>query len=324
MSARRQACQRLAEAAEGKDADYRSGGSLCMTRKTGTRTWKSGRLAALLFLLVVLSLAAGLGRVLAVPPSQSADEGEQIFQTACTACHTIGEGDLIGPDLEGVTTRRDVDWLTRWISAPDVMLDEGDPIATDLLEQYNNVPMPNLGLSEVEVASLIAFLETQSDGDPSQQTPLATVDGLGEGDEGRGKNLFTGVTRLSNGGPSCRACHSSGGIGGLGGGKLGPDLTGAYDKLGDGLIIWPSGSSPSNTMRPIFSSKALTEREEADLLAFFRTSDITKRSTEVIWQLVGLSVAGVLVFAGLNALIWRRRLAKVRGPMVASQDSHDA
>ncbi len=295
-----------------------------MTRKTGTRTWKSGRLAALLSLLVVLSLAVGLGRVLAVPPSQSADEGEQIFQNTCAACHTIGGGDLVGPDLEGVTTRRESDWLTRWISAPDVMLDQGDPIATELLEEYNNVPMPNLGLSEAQVASLVAFLETQDAGDLSQRTPLATAEGLEEGDEGRGKNLFTGVTRLSNGGPSCRACHSSGGIGGLGGGKLGPDLTGAYDKLGDGLIIWPSASSPSDTMRPIFSSKALTEREEADLLAFFRTTDVTKRSTEVIWQLVGLSAAGVLVFAGLTALIWRRRLAKVRGPMVESQDSRDA
>ncbi len=287
-----------------------------MTRKTGARMSTSSRPAALLFLLVVLSLAAGLGRVLAVPPSQSADEGEEIFQTGCAVCHTIGEGDLVGPDLEGVTTRRDRDWLTRWISAPDVMLDQGDPIATELLEKYNNVPMPNLGLSEAEVASLIAFLETQTDGTPSEQTPQV----LEEGNPAAGKNLFTGVNRLSNGGPSCRACHSSGGIGGLGGGKLGPDLTDAYANYQEGLIAWPSENSPSDTMRPIFSSKALTEQEEADLLAFFRTTDVTKRSTEVIWQLVGLSMAGVLVFAGLAAVIWRRRLAKVRGPMVTGQD----
>ncbi len=291
-----------------------------MTRKTSTRTWKSSRLAAILFLLVVLSLAAGLGQVLAVPPSQSADEGEEIFQTACATCHTIGGGDLIGPDLEGVTTRRDGDWLTRWISAPDVMLDQGDPIATELLEKYNNLPMPNLGLSEVEVASLIAFLETQTDGAPSEQTPQV----LEEGDEGRGKNLFTGVTRLTNGGPSCRACHSSGGIGGLGGGKLGPDLTDAFAKYQEGLIAWPSENSPSKTMRPIFSDKPLTSEEKADLLAFFRTTDVSKRATEVIWQLVGLAAAGVFVFAGLAGLVWRRRLTKVRGPMVASQDSRDA
>jgi mono/diheme cytochrome c family protein len=288
-----------------------------MTRKTGARTWRSSRPAALLFLLVVLSLAAGLGRVLAVPPRQSADEGEELFQKACVTCHTVGQGDLIGPDLEGVTTRRDRDWLTRWISAPDVMLDQGDPIATELLEKYNNVPMPNLGLSEAEVASLIAFLETQTDGAPSEQTPQV----LEEGNPAAGKNLFTGVNRLSNGGPSCRACHSSGGIGGLGGGKLGPDLTGAYAKLGDALITWPE---TSQTMKPIFSSKPLTSEEKADLLAFFESADVTQRPTEVIWQLVGLAAAGVLVFAGLAALIWRRRLAKVRGPMVTSQESRDS
>jgi mono/diheme cytochrome c family protein len=288
-----------------------------MTRKTSARTWTSSRPAALLFLLVVLSLAAGLGRVLAVPPSQSADEGEEIFQNACATCHTIGEGDLVGPDLKGVTTRRDRDWLTRWISAPDVMLDQGDPIATELLEQYNNVPMPNLGLSEAEVASLIAFLETQTDGAPSEQTPQV----LEEGNPAAGKNLFTGANRLSNGGPSCRACHSSAGIGGLGGGTLGPDLTGAYAKFGDALITWPENVPP---MDAIFSSKPLTSEEKADLLAFFESADVTQRSTEVIWQLVGLATAGVLVFAGLAALVWRRRLAKVRQPMVTSQESRDS
>ncbi len=127
MSARRQACQRLAE---GKGADYRSEGSPRMTRKSAASMWRGSLLVALIFLLFVLSLAAGLGRVLAVPPRQSADEGEQIFEGNCIACHTVGQGDLVGPDLKGVTTRRDRDWLTRWISAPDVMLDEGDPIAT--------------------------------------------------------------------------------------------------------------------------------------------------------------------------------------------------
>jgi len=288
-----------------------------MTRKTGARTWRSSRPAVLLVLLVVLSLAVGLGQVLAVSPSQTADEGKEIFQSSCASCHTVGEGDLVGPDLEGVTTRRDSDWLTRWISAPDVMLDEGDPIATELLEKYNNVPMPNLGLTEAEVSSLVAFLETQQTAGPSAEPPE-------EGDASAGKNLFTGATRLTNGGPSCRACHSSAGIGGLGGGKLGPDLTGAYAKYGDGLIAWPSAGSPSLTMRPVFESKPLTPQEEADLLAFFESADVTQRPTDVIGLLIGLSVAGTVVMMGLAALVWRRRLTKVRGPMVTSQDSDDS
>ena len=32
--------------------------------------------------------------------------GEQLFKTNCTACHTIGGGRLVGPDLIGVTNKR--------------------------------------------------------------------------------------------------------------------------------------------------------------------------------------------------------------------------
>ncbi len=287
-----------------------------MTQKTTARTWRVSLPAVLLFLPFVLSLAAGSGRVgvSAVPPGQSTGEGVKIFQENCVACHTVGQGDLVGPDLKGVTTRRDRDWLTRWIAAPDRVLAEKDPIATELLAQYNNLAMPNLGLTDAEVASVIAFLDTG-------QTPAET---LQAGDADAGKNLFTGVTRLSNGGPSCRACHSSAGIGGLGGGKLGPDLTGAFEKYGDGLIAWPSAGSPSSTMRPIFESKPLTEEEKADLLAFFESADVTQRPTEVIGQLVALSLAGMVGLMGLAALVWRRRLTKVRQPMVTGQKSHDS
>lgn len=287
-----------------------------MTRKTAASMWRVNLPAVVLFLPFVLSLAAGTGRlgVSAVPPGQSTGEGEKIFQVNCAACHTVGQGDLVGPDLKGVTTRRDRDWLTRWIAAPDRVLAENDPIATELLAQYNNLAMPNLGLTDAEVASVIAFLDTG-------QTPAET---LQAGDADAGKNLVTGATRLSNGGPSCRACHGVAGIGGLGGGKLGPDLTGAYAKYGDGLIAWPSADSPSLTMRPIFESKPLTEEEKADLLAFFESADVTQRPTEAIGRLAGLSAAGVVVLMGLAALVWRRRLTKVRGPMVASQDSRDA
>ena len=77
-------------------------------------------------------------------------------------------------------------------------------------------------------------------------------------------------------------------------------------------------------MEPIYSSKPLTAEEKADLLAFFESADVTQRPTEVIGQLVGLSVAGVVVLMGLAALVWRRRLTKVRQPMVTGQKSHDS
>lgn len=93
----------------------------------------------------------------------SAADGKVIFDTQCTACHTIGAGDRVGPDLQGVVDRRDMAWLQSWIAAPDQVLAAGDPIATELLAKYNNVPMTNLGLSATDVDNVIAYLA-----DPSQ------------------------------------------------------------------------------------------------------------------------------------------------------------
>src|SRR5215510_10431162 len=75
------------------------------------------------------------------------DAGALFFQSRCAACHTIGKGDSVGPDLEGVTTRRERAWLVRYLREPDQVLAEHDPIATALLARYRDVQMPNLRLS---------------------------------------------------------------------------------------------------------------------------------------------------------------------------------
>jgi protein SCO1/2 len=89
------------------------------------------------------------------------DPGTYIFQSRCHACHTIGQGDGVGPDLAGVTTRRDREWLARYLKAPDQMLAAKDPIAMALFEKYKGVPMPNLHLNESEIAALLSYLEAQ-------------------------------------------------------------------------------------------------------------------------------------------------------------------
>ncbi len=89
-------------------------------------------------------------------------EGQVLFKNRCAACHTIGKGDRIGPDLKGVTSRRDRAWLFRFIAAPDQMRARKDPIAIDLLAKYNKVLMPNLNLTRAEVGDLISFLEART------------------------------------------------------------------------------------------------------------------------------------------------------------------
>jgi protein SCO1 len=91
-----------------------------------------------------------------------ADNGQAVFQNGCSSCHTIGQGDKIGPDLAGVNERRARDWLTRYILVPNEVLAAGDPIATALFDKYKKIPMPNLGLARDEVADVLAYVEAQS------------------------------------------------------------------------------------------------------------------------------------------------------------------
>ena len=53
----------------------------------------------------------------------------------CNTCHRVGGGNLIGPDLAGVTQRRSEKWLTTWLK---------DPAAVDLLATATEVVDPRL------------------------------------------------------------------------------------------------------------------------------------------------------------------------------------
>ena len=65
---------------------------------------------ALILLVGTLTFSSAY-LVLATPFSQSEELGADIFQQQCAACHTIGGGTLVGPDLQDVTSRRDREWL---------------------------------------------------------------------------------------------------------------------------------------------------------------------------------------------------------------------
>ena len=90
------------------------------------------------------------------------DKGQYLFSTRCAACHTIGNGDKIGPDLLGVTSVRDRDWLVRIIRDSDKLIEEKDPIATALFKKYKEVRMPRLGLAAADVDVLIEYMKTQT------------------------------------------------------------------------------------------------------------------------------------------------------------------
>jgi len=93
----------------------------------------------------------------AAPSDPVAQRGKLDFESKCLACHSIGGGDKLGPDLLGVSKKRDTAWLTSWLKSPEKML-ASDPIAKQLLEKYK-LPMPNQGLSDTEIQQYIAYFK---------------------------------------------------------------------------------------------------------------------------------------------------------------------
>lgn len=90
------------------------------------------------------------------------DRGRYVFVRDCGACHTVGQGDKVGPDLLGVTKVRDPQWLARIIQAPEQLLNGNDPIAVAMLKKYNNVRMPNLSINNDELNLLIGYLQAET------------------------------------------------------------------------------------------------------------------------------------------------------------------
>lgn len=182
--------------------------------------------------------------------AQSAENGKKLYQTYCVACHTIGKGRLVGPDLKGVTSKRDPSWMIRWIREPDKMIAEGDPIATQLLKEYNNVPMSSFNLSEVQAKDIMAYMEAESAVSSSTQATTespnpsgvatqtsaattatntasaVTLQHFPEGDVEKGKSIYEAY---------CVACHTMGGDGLLAGPDL-EDVTSRREK--SWLVRW--------------------------------------------------------------------------------------
>ena len=94
----------------------------------------------------------------AAPSEPDAVAGKQAFESKCFACHSIGEGKKLGPDLAGVTKRRTADWLAKWLKSPETML-QTDADAKAMLKEFNNLPMPNQSLGDAEIKQYIKYFQ---------------------------------------------------------------------------------------------------------------------------------------------------------------------
>ena len=121
-------------------------------------------------LLMALFLLDG---VFAKRVFSQAPDGAQLFQV-CGACHTIGKGKLIGPDLYQVTQRRDREWLIKFIRNSQEVIQSGDEYAVKLFVDHNKIPMPPSTYTDEQINTVLDYIEKY---DPTQAAaPITTQD----------------------------------------------------------------------------------------------------------------------------------------------------
>jgi len=265
--------------------------------------------------MALLPLAA-----IAAPAAARAQDVATFFEDNCTACHTIGGGEQGGPDLNGSTDRRDRAWLIRFLLDPEGVVASGDPYATALVAKWEGAVMPPTeGLTEDLAAALVDYIARQSSGReaaPAVEDPPATA-----ADVEGGYNLFTGRTRLANGGPPCFSCHDAG-VADARGARLGPGLAAASGRLGGrrGTAAWLA-RPPTPMMRALYRRASLTDGEVRALAALLASAE--REALAAAWMRplwLGLGVGGLLLALTACGVVWGGRLRSVRRRLVAASD----
>ena len=102
-----------------------------------------------------------------------AQDGAALFRQNCAACHQIGRGRLVGPDLLNIHERRDEEWIHRFIKSSQTLVKAGDPVAVQLFEEYNKIVMPdNTHLADEDINAIMAYIK--SGGGEGTTTTTAT------------------------------------------------------------------------------------------------------------------------------------------------------
>ena len=259
-------------------------------------------------ILAAFLLAISVYFAQATSLSQTAQDGQAIFQGKCSSCHTIGKGRLVGPDLQGVTQRRDLAWIKNFIAGPDKVIASGDPTAVQLLQENNNITMPTLGLQPGEIDSVVAYLENPAAAGSAGGAPAAAPVNLPAGNAAAGQQIFSGANPLLNGGPPCIACHTVGGAAALGGGTLGPDLTHVFQRYGDAGLTSALQNIAFPTMVGVFVNTPLAPEDVANLHAYFKWADQQAPVARPVtsWFL-GIGVLGALALFGVMVFFWPRQ-----------------
>lgn len=124
----------------------------------------------LLFFVSASALAQEQQSGSAVAAGGDADKGKALFNSNCAACHKLNSK-LVGPALSGVTTRRSMEFLHKWIPDNAALRASGDATANALFDEYNHTVMPAFpNLSEKDINNILAYTEVGGKGNVKTNT----------------------------------------------------------------------------------------------------------------------------------------------------------
>jgi mono/diheme cytochrome c family protein len=204
-------------------------------------------------------------------PVHAAVDPAALFTKKCTSCHTYGQGDKVGPDLKGVTSRRSPIWLTTWIRSSEQLIKSGDSTAVALFQKYKRERMPDQNFSAEELDALVGYIAAggpeTTEAPRSRHATMATP-----AEVARGRELFMGTVSTRNGGASCSSCHMVREYPAVRRATLGGDLTHIYSRFQDGglttFLKQPCFPRVGKDGKPV-----LSEDEAFSIKAFLRQVD---------------------------------------------------
>ncbi len=247
-----------------------------------------------------------------------AGAGESNFKTACAACHTIGKGRLVGPDLSGVDKRRTEAWLIKFIKSSQSLVKSGDPDAVAVYNKFFKIAMPDQPFSNAQIKEIISYISSVG----GQASNTASVDEAPSDTEesvaaepdaaivALGADLFQGKVRLKNGGAACNSCHDVKNDAVIGGGILAKELTSSFSSMGGVGVKAILGAPPFPVMEAAYKNKEILVDEIKALVAFLQHADSKKAYQQPRDYGVGLVIAGLigtLILLGLYSVIWSGR-----------------
>ena len=254
-------------------------------------------------------------------------DGEAIFKQNCAACHSVGNGKLVGPDLKGVTEKRSSEWLVKWITSSQSLINSGDADAKAVFAENNNLVMPDATVSEAEIKSIIEYLKKSGTATAVQNTapvvPKRSTDEATPEEIQMGMDLFQGSQMFAAGGPACISCHHVSYNGVIPGGLLAKDLTESFTRLGGDAGMQALLASPAfPAMQVAFGDRKLTDQEIYCVTAFLNkaSKDSANRGTAQGNPLLYGGGPAFVVLLTLIFLLWfNRKKATVKRDIYVRQ-----